>query len=184
VPDRDPDEQFVRRAQRGDRVAFELLVERHANKLFSLAARSLGSRQDAEDAVQEAFIRAWRGLGSFRGGSLFSTWLYRICLNAVHDQRTRRGSPSAELDPEDAADPRDRFVEQELSGELQAALDALGEPYRTAVLLADLLGCSYDEVASATDTPVGTVKSRIFRGRTELARLLGTEAADRESKDR
>jgi len=184
VPDRDPDEVFVRRAQRGDRLAFEILVERHANKLYSLAARSLGSREDAEDAVQEAFIRAWRGLGSFRGGSRFSTWLYRICLNAVHDQRARRGAPAAELDLEAAADPRDRFVERELGGDLQRALDALEEPYRTAVLLADLLGCSYAEVSSATDTPVGTVKSRVFRGRTELARLLGTAPAAEESKNR
>lgn len=180
----DPDEPFVRRAQRGDRLAFEILVERHANKLYSLAARSLGSREDAEDAVQEAFIRAWRGLGSFRGGSRFSTWLYRICLNAVHDQRGRRAAPVAELDDDTAADPRDHFADQELGGDLQRALDALEEPYRTAIVLADLLGCSYAEVSAVTDTPVGTVKSRIFRGRTELAKLLGTAPAAPESKDR
>ena len=180
---RDPDEALVRRAQRGDRMAFERLVDRHQHRLFTLAARSLGSRQDAEDAVQEAFLRAWRGLGGFRGGSLFSTWLYRICLNAAHDTRARRGAEPSEV-AETVPDARDRLAERELSSELQAALSALDESHRVTVILHDVLGCSYAEVAEATDVAEGTVKSRLFRARRELAQLLdaGTGEADPRSK--
>ena len=176
----DPDELLVRRAQRGDRFAFEALVERHQSRLFTLAARVLGSRQDAEDAVQEALVRAWLALPRFRGDARFSTWLYRICLNASHDVRGRRRVYVAEEETE-AADPRDRFTEHELSSELQGALNALPEEYRDAVVLADVLGCSYAEVAELTGVPEGTVKSRIFRGRSELARLLGTVGERTES---
>ena len=175
----DPDDPLVRRARRGDRFAFEQLVERHQHRMFTLAARVLGSPDDAADAVQEAFLRAWRGIESFRGGALFSTWLYRICVNAAHDQRARRRE-SAEI-PETAADPRDTFAARELSSELQQALNALDEPYRVTVVLCDVLGRSYAEIAEITDVAEGTVKSRLFRGRTELARLLGTRTARRES---
>src|SRR5215218_6049417 len=100
----DPDELLVRRAQRGDRFAFETLVERHQSRLFTLAARVLGSRQDAEDAVQEALVRAWLALPRFRRDARFSTWLYRICLNAAHDVRARTRLRLAEDEPE-TADP-------------------------------------------------------------------------------
>lgn len=177
----DPDELLVRRAQGGDRFAFDQLVERHQQRLFTLAARVLGSRDDAADAVQEAFLRAWLALPRFRAGSLFSTWLYRICLNAAHDQRLkRRAEPRDDL-PE-PADPRDRFAESELSEALQRALDALEEDFRTAVVLYDVLGCSYAEIADLTQVAEGTVKSRIFRGRKELAERLGTAAGLGESK--
>ena len=95
-PLKDPDEQLVRRAQRGDRWAFGELVERHERRLFTLAARVLGSPDDAADAVQDAFLRAWLSLPKFRGGSLFSTWIYRICINAVIDARTRQRAENAE----------------------------------------------------------------------------------------
>jgi RNA polymerase sigma-70 factor (ECF subfamily) len=186
----DPDEQLVRRAQRGDRFAFERLVDRHQHRLFTLAARVLGSRDDAADAVQEAFLRAWLALPRFRRGSLFSTWLYRICLNAAYDQRARRRPQSAGEAGHDAtasetvADPRDRFLERELSGELQEALNGLEEPYRVTVVLYDVLGCSYAEVAETTGVPEGTVKSRLYRGRTELARRLGTRYEGGESNRR
>lgn len=177
----DPDELLVRRAQRGERFAFDKLVERHEQRLYTLAARVLGSREDAADAVQDALVRAWLALPRFRGDARFSTWLYRIVVNAAHDVRTKRRELAAEEPPE-PADPRDRFAERELSGELQRALDALDEPYRTAVVLHDVLGCSYAEIAAVTEVPEGTVKSRIFRGRTELAALLGTREERRESK--
>ncbi|MEO8289860.1 MAG: sigma-70 family RNA polymerase sigma factor [Gaiellaceae bacterium] len=172
----DPDAQLVARARRGDRWAFEQLVERHQHRLFTLAARTLGSQDEAADAVQEAFIRAWLGLPRFRGGSLFSTWLYRICLNAAHDQRLkRRPEPLDEI--HEPADPEDAFVTSELSGDLARALAELDEDYRVAVVLFDVLGCSYAEIAALTDVPEGTVKSRIFRGRSQLAERLGTSAA-------
>jgi RNA polymerase sigma-70 factor, ECF subfamily len=170
----DPDGPLVSRAQKGDRWAFEQLVDRHQHRLFTLAARLLGSSEDAGDAVQEAFIRAWLGLPSFRGGARFSTWLHRICVNAVHDQRAkaRRTEPSPDIDP---TDPRDAFAQQELSRELQQALNSLEEEYRTAVVLYDVLGCSYAEIAELSGVPEGTVKSRIFRGRAQLAEILGTK---------
>jgi RNA polymerase sigma-70 factor, ECF subfamily len=177
----DPDQPLVRRAQRGDRFAFEQLVDRHQHRLFTLAARTLGSRTDAEDAVQDALLRAWRNIGSFRGGALFSTWLYRICVNAAHDQRTRRTADPVE--PVESADPRDRFADEELSGELQRALAALDETQREVVVLYDVLGSSYAEIAEITGVAEGTVKSRLFRGRAELARLLrGTPEGEDQSK--
>jgi RNA polymerase sigma-70 factor (ECF subfamily) len=178
----DPDELLVRRAQRGDRYAFETLVERHEQKLYTLAARVLGSREEAADAVQEALVRAWLALPRFRRDARFSTWLYRICVNAAHDVRSRR-RPGVLEEPPEAVDPRDRFAERELSGRLQRALDALEETYREAVVLYDVLGCSYAEIAELTGVPKGTVKSRIFRGRSELAQLLGTEADRTESNE-
>ncbi len=178
----DPDEVLVRRAQRGDRWAFEALVERYESRLFTLAARVLGSRDDAADAVQEALVRAWLALPKFRRDARFSTWLYRICVNSAHDQRTRRRAEPVEEMPE-PVDPRDRFVESELSGELQRALDGLDEAYRVAVVLYDVLGCSYAEIAALTQVPEGTVKSRIFRGRTELAERLGTVPGRMESNE-
>jgi RNA polymerase sigma-70 factor, ECF subfamily len=173
----DPDAPLVKRAQKGDRWAFEQLVDRHQHRLFTLAARLLGSPDDAADAVQEALIRAWLALPSFRRGARFSTWLYRICVNAAHDQRAkaRRTESSSELDLED---PQDAFAQQELSGELQQALNALEDEYRTAVVLYDMLGCSYAEIAELSGVPEGTVKSRIFRGRAKLAEQLGTSTGD------
>jgi RNA polymerase sigma-70 factor, ECF subfamily len=176
----DPDGPLVARAQKGDRWAFEQLVDRHQHRLFTLASRLLGSPDDGADAVQEAFIRAWVGLPSFRRGARFSTWLHRICLNAVHDQRAKRRT----LPPEDApepADPRDPFLASELSGAFQQALNELEEEYRSAVVLYDVLGCSYAEIAEVTGVAEGTVKSRIFRGRKRLGELLGTTVQAQES---
>jgi RNA polymerase sigma-70 factor, ECF subfamily len=148
--------------------------------------RELGSAADAEDAVQETLIRAWRALPRFRAEASFSTWLYRICLNAVHDQRARaaRGGGVALDELGEPVDSRNAIVESELSGDLQRALGALDETYRTAVVLYDVLGRSYAEISAVLQVPEGTVKSRIFRGRTELARQLGTVSAAEQSEDR
>lgn len=127
-------------------------------------------------------MRAWLALPRFRGEALFSTWLYRICLNAVHDERLRaeRATGACELEP---ADPRDPIAERELAGELQQALSALDEIYRVTVVLYDILGCSYAEIAGLLGIPEGTVRSRLYRGRAELARLLGTGEAAAQSKE-
>jgi RNA polymerase sigma-70 factor (ECF subfamily) len=178
----DPDDVLVRRAQRGERFAFERLVENHEQRMYTLAARVLGSREDAADAVQEALVRAWLALPKFRGDARFSTWLYRIVVNAAHDVRSKRREQTLD-EPPDPVDPRDRFAEQELSGELQRALNGIDESYRVAVILFDVLGCSYREIAEMTEVPEGTVKSRIFRGRTELAERLGTTMQRTESND-
>jgi RNA polymerase sigma-70 factor, ECF subfamily len=142
----------------------------------------IGSPDEAADAVQEAFLRAWLALPDFRRGSRFSTWLYRIAVNAAHDQRTKR-RPDPVEEARAQADPTDPFLARELSSDLQRALGALDDSYRTAVVLYDILGCSYGEIAEITGVAEGTVKSRIFRGRTELARLLGTNAVPTESKE-
>jgi RNA polymerase sigma-70 factor (ECF subfamily) len=180
----DPDERLVRKAQKGDSRAFARLVEAHQHRLFTLAARELGSAADAEDAIQETFIRAWRALPRFRAEASFSTWLYRICVNAISDQRIRsaRGSGVPLEDVVEPIDPRDQIAERELSGALQQALAEVDELYRTPVLLHDVLGRSYEEISQVLDIPEGTVKSRIFRGRVELARRLGTVAGVEESK--
>lgn len=179
----DTDSALVKRAQKGDAQAFAQLVEKEQHRLYTLAARELGSAADAEDAVQEALIRAWRALPRFRAESRFSTWIYRIQLNAIHDQRAKRkrgsGAPLDEV-PE-PADPRDQLHASELSGALQEALASLDETYRTAVLMSDVSGMSYSEIAAVLGIAEGTVKSRIFRGRAELARLLGTSDAAPES---
>ncbi len=172
----DPDGLLVRRARRGDTDAFARLVERHERRLYNLAARVLGSQSEAEDAVQEALIRAWRSLPRFREGSRFSTWLYRITVNCALDLRARRRAEPSDLVAE-RADPRDAFETSELSGDLQNALSRVEEPYRVAVVLYDVLGCSYAEIADILGTAEGTVKSRIFRGRRDLGRALGTSTA-------
>jgi RNA polymerase sigma-70 factor, ECF subfamily len=180
----DDETQLLRRAQKGDRFAFGLLAERHEDRLFTVAARMLGSRDDAADVVQETLIRAWTGLPRFRGDARLSTWLHRILLNAVYDHQARR-RPTVPLDETyDPADPRDRIAEHELSDELQRALAALSEDFRLPVLLADVAGLSYEEIGESLGLPAGTVRSRIFRGRAELARLLGTGSHSGESQDR
>jgi RNA polymerase sigma-70 factor (ECF subfamily) len=177
----DPDRALAKRASNGDLAAFETLVERHQPRLTTMAARLLGSHADAADAVQETLVRAWLALPRFRGDAKFSTWLTRICLNAVHDQRERRGQLADPEAPE-AVDPHDGFAASELAGELQRALAALDEQFREAVVLYDLLGCSYAEIAELIGVAEGTVKSRIYRGRAELAQLLsGTSTATRGS---
>lgn len=163
--------ELIRRAKGGDRFAFELLAEQHQAKLFTLAARQLGSHADAADAVQETLLRAWLALPRFRGEAQLSTWLYRIALNAIHDQRAL-SRPTGEL-PESLDDPHDRLAQAELSGDLQRALDALEPDFRAAIVLVDVLGASYAEAAEALHVAEGTVKSRIFRGRRELGRMLG-----------
>ena len=169
------DHALALRAGRGDVAAFEQLVVRHQARLVTLAGRLLGSHADGLDAVQETLVKAWLALPRFRGDAQFSTWITRICLNAVHDARERRGTVAAEDTAPEAPDPRDGFAESELSGRLQRALAALEEPFREAVVLYDILGCSYLEIAELTGSAEGTVKSRIYRGRAELARLLGGE---------
>ena len=147
-------------------------MERHGPRLYTTAARLLGSADDAADAVQDALVRAWLGLPRFRGESRFSTWLHRILLNAVDDQR-RMTPREAELPEGDVEQTRDRLAEHELRTELQRALSDLDEGYRIPLLLYDVAGCSYSEISDLLSIPEGTVKSRLYRGRSELARRLG-----------
>ena len=179
----DSEQQLIQSAQSGELSAFNSLVERYQTPLFNLCLRLLGSREAAEDAAQEAFLSAYRSLHRFHGGN-FRAWLYRIASNACYDElRRRRVRPSTSLDaptpdetgwdPPDKAPTMDDHVQtQELSAHIQQALVALPYDQRLAVTLCDVIGLSYEEIAATTDSSLGTVKSRISRGRGRLRQIL------------
>ena len=192
--DREVDQQLVARAQRGDKRAFELLVMKYQRKLGRLLSRWVRDPAEVEDVTQEAFIKAYRALPSFRGESAFYTWLYRIAINTAKNYLValgRRAPTSTSFDNEeaesfeDADQLRDNSTpESELEGKqiaavVNKAMDALPEDLRTAITLREIEGLSYDEIADVMNCPIGTVRSRIFRAReaiaTELRPLLGTE---------
>jgi len=192
--DREVDQQLVARAQRGDKRAFELLVMKYQRKLGRLLSRWVRDPAEVEDVTQEAFIKAYRALPSFRGDSAFYTWLYRIAINTAKNYLValgRRAPTSTTFDNEeaesfeDADQLRDNSTpESELEGKqiaavVNKAMDALPEDLRTAITLREIEGLSYDEIANVMNCPIGTVRSRIFRAReaiaTELRPLLGTE---------
>ena len=181
------EEQLVAHAQAGDAAAFEELVRLHERYVYNLALRVVGNPEDAEDLAQQTFLRAWRALGSFRGESRFSTWLYRIVTNLCCNRLPRLRQELAALDPDDEAlslpDERQDVEAGLLTGALKARLhDAfrnLPESYRLLLTLRHLQGLSYDEIASAAGLPLGTVKTGIFRARRILrAALEQYEALD------
>jgi RNA polymerase sigma-70 factor (ECF subfamily) len=172
------DEALLTAHLRGDPRAFGELVARHERRIYGLCLRLLGNREDAEDATQEAFLAALRKASSFRRAAAFSTWLYRIAVNAATDQARRRGRARlAALDPEDAGlavAPGSELGEVVASAvAVQTALTQVPEEFRVAVVLCDLYRVPYADAAQILEVPVGTVKSRVFRGRLALADLLG-----------
>jgi len=183
VADGVPD--LVQRAQGGEIAAFNTLVIRHQNAAYSLAFRFLRTREAAEDVTQEAFVRAWRAIDTFRGDR-FRSWLLRIVANAARDElRRRKRRPqrsldetwddpdTASIDPvEPGLGPQERAEQTELRGVLERVLAELPEEWRMVVLLSDVHGMSYEEVAEAVDAPLGTVKSRLSRARARLRQLL------------
>jgi RNA polymerase sigma-70 factor, ECF subfamily len=171
------DEALLAAHLRGDPGAFGVLVGRHERRIYGLCLRILGNREDAEDATQEAFLAALRKAATFRRAAAFSTWLYRIAVNAATDQARRRGRtrlPS--LDPEDAgvvAEPGSDLGEAVTAAvAVQTALAKVPEEFRVAVVLCDLYRVPYADAAQILEVPVGTVKSRVFRGRAALATQL------------
>ena len=175
---------LIARSRKGDLPAFNLLVERYQTPLFNLCLRVLRSPQAAEDATQEAFISAYRALERFRGGS-FRAWLFRIAVNACYDElRRRRARPALSLDrpergegpllepPSDAPTLQEHAERRELERAIQAALARLPEDQRVAVVLCDIQGMDYAEIAEAVGVSLGTVKSRISRARARLRTLL------------
>lgn len=158
----------------GDPEAFGILVERHRHRLWTVALRTTGDPHEAEDAVQDALIAAYRRADQFRGDAAVTTWLHRIVVNASLDRiRRRTVRPTVSL-PDDAplTDVRDPLADRELQLVVLQALAALPDDQRDAVLLVDLEGYSVEEAAAALDCPVGTVKSRCSRGRKRLAEQL------------
>jgi RNA polymerase sigma-70 factor (ECF subfamily) len=185
APEARSDEALLSAFVGGERSAFEELVRRHEDRLFGLALRMTGNRSDALDATQDAFVAAFRRAASFRGDAAFGTWLYRIAINASQDLLRKR-SRDVVTDTEDTDLPArgsDERVEDAVAArvDLARALAALPEEYREAVVMHDLGGVPYEEIAQLTGTPMGTVKSRISRGRRRLAELLEHRAARQPS---
>jgi RNA polymerase sigma-70 factor (ECF subfamily) len=192
--DREVDQQLVERAQRGDKRAFELLVMKYQRKLGRLLSRFVRDAAEVEDVTQEAFIKAYRALPSFRGESAFYTWLYRIGINTAKNYLValgRRAPTTTGFDNEeaegfedaeqlrDSSTPESELEGKEIAATVNRAMDALPADLRTAITLREIEGLSYEEIASVMNCPVGTVRSRIFRARdaiaAELRPLLGTE---------
>lgn len=176
----EPSLDELRLAAAGDRAAFTRLVEQHQTMVYSIAYNLLGNRQDAEDAAQEAFLRCFTKLGQFRGESSFATWLFRVSVTAAADLRRRR--PRGEVELSDAAldvhafvvaDPADALV----AGELLAALAKLPAAQRLPVVLRDVYGMSYAEVAAMLHRPQGTVRVMVYRGRVALRKALRSGSA-------
>jgi RNA polymerase sigma-70 factor, ECF subfamily len=171
-----PDDALLARHADGDKAAFGVLVTRHRDRAWAVALRTTGNPNDAADAVQDAFVKAYRTVGSFRGDALFTTWLHRIVVNACLDQmRKTRARPTSPLDEDTAAvaDPADPIGRTELGHDVVSALSRISVDQRTAIVLVDVEGYSVQEAASILGVPEGTVKSRCHRGRVQLAELLG-----------
>lgn len=170
-------------ARAGDRRAFEMLVVQHQRRVARLVSRYVRNATDVEDLVQETFIRAWRGLDSFRGDSSFGTWLYRIATNLSlnHIKRTRptvslsmdhEESPDGPPEPAEGEDPERMLMAREIGATVERALAELNEDYRRALLLYEMDGRQYKEIAALTNAPIGTVRARIFRAREHIAARL------------
>ena len=171
----------------GDNDAFSGLMERHEDRIFGLCLKMLHNRSDALEASQEIFITAFRRASSFRGDSAFGTWLYRIGINHCKDMLRKRKDLLLETDQLEIerVDPRQRGIDEAtaLRLDLSKALAGLPDDYREAVVMHDLGGVPYEEIAAITGVPVGTVKSRISRGRRQLARLMEHAEGMDTSKD-
>lgn len=185
------DQQLVERVQNGDNKAFDLLVRKYQHKVISLVSRYVNDHAEALDISQEAFIKAWRALPNFRGDSQFYTWIYRIAVNTAKNYLVSRGRrPTAYAsDVDDQEDqmlqgkmkdvdtPEALALTDEIRDTVLAAIDALPEDLRTAIVLREIEGMSYDEIADVMECPIGTVRSRLFRAReaidTQIKPLMG-----------
>ena len=176
---------LLARAKKGEIAAFESLMTAYENRVYTLALRSMGSEQDAADITQEVFLRTWKNLDSFRGDSSFSTWLYRVTSNLCIDFARKRATEGGMASIDDAeslaasiADtsrtiqPEQAIENQELREELQYALAQLSEEHRKVVLLRDVAGLAYIEIARTLGIEEGTVKSRLARARSALRKIL------------
>lgn len=187
MDDRDLDRQLVERAQRGDKHAFELLVSKYQRKLARLLARFIRDPAEVEDVAQEAFVKAYRALPSFRGDSAFYTWLYRIGINTAKNYLVamkRRAPTTTEFDSEEAEGfenaeqlrdintPESMVMSKEIAQTVNDTMDQLPEELRNAITLREIEGMSYEDIAAIMNCPIGTVRSRIFRAREAIAERL------------
>lgn len=184
------DRELIKRVQAGEIEAFRRLVERHQRRAFAVAFSLVRDENDAKELVQDAFVRVFRGLGSFQGGSSFFTWLYRIITNLSIDHIRKPGSKVKDLDESridideeqnttfpfisrvDGADPIDVMRRREIAERLQAALDALPPYHRGVIVMREIDGLSYEEMAQAMGVSKGTIMSRLFHARQKLQRAL------------
>jgi len=185
--DREVDQQLVERAQRGDKHAFELLVAKYQRKLGRPLSRFIRDPAEVEDVAQEAFIKAYRALPSFRGDSAFYTWLYRIGINTAKNYLVamgRRAPTTTEFDSEEAENfedgdqlrdlntPEAELMTRQIAATVNQAMEELPEELRTAITLREIEGMSYEDIANVMNCPIGTVRSRIFRARETIADRL------------
>lgn len=180
------DELLLRRACKGDVQAFEELMQSHESRIYAIALRMMGNREDAQDCAQEAMVRIYRAMGSFNGQSALATWIYRITMNTCLDElRRRKARKVTSLDslvdngwsPTDTGDtPEEHGLRVEKQNALNQAIQSLPDDMRAAIILRDVKGYSYDEIASILDANVGTIKSRISRGREKLREILSKQS--------
>ncbi|MDP3539725.1 MAG: RNA polymerase sigma factor RpoE [Azonexus sp.] len=187
MSEREIDQILVERAQGGDKRAFDQLVSKYQRKLGRLLSRFIRDQAEVEDVSQEAFIKAYRALPSFRGDSAFYTWLYRIGINTAKNylvSQGRRAPTSTEYDAEEAEGfedasqlrdintPESLLLSKQIGQTVNAAMEALPDELRTAIVLREIDGMSYEEIAGIMDCPIGTVRSRIFRAREAVSAKL------------
>ncbi|ANN66224.1 RNA polymerase sigma factor RpoE [Bordetella bronchialis] len=195
MSERDIDAELVARVQRGDKKAFDLLVLKYQRKIMRLLSRMIRDQAEIEDVAQEAFIKAYRALPQFRGESAFYTWLYRIAINTARNwlaSNGRRPSTPNAVENEDGetfnetdnlsdiSTPESMVASREIAETVNAAIQGLPEELRTAIVLREIEGMSYEDIAQSMGCPIGTVRSRIFRAREAVAArlrpLLGNDA--------
>ena len=181
-----PDIVLVERTQQGDQAAFGMLVEKYQHRLAKLVGRYVHDSGEIEDVCQEAFIKAYRAIGNFRGDSAFYTWLYRIAVNTAKNYLISQGRrpPKTDIDAEEVVNseagammqergtPEANILTRELAEAVTRAVGQLPEDLRMAITLRELEGMTYDEIAEVMSCPIGTVRSRIFRARDAIDREL------------
>ena len=190
IREAEEDRALIAQVQQGSHAAFRRLVERHQRRAFVIAFGLVRNEQDARELVQDAFLRVFKSIGNFQGGSSFFTWLYRIITNLSIDLIRKPGRKDAELDENrreldesddadfpllsrlEGADPADGVRRGEIAARLQTALDALPEYHRTVIILREVEGMSYDEMAQAMQVSKGTIMSRLFHARQKLQKAL------------
>jgi len=184
--DKNLDQELVERVQKGEKAAFDILVRKYEHKLANVISRYIRDPGEVLDVSQEAFIKAYRALPNFRGDSAFYTWLYRIAINTAKNYLVAAGRrpPKDDIDAQEAeqfesgsglrdyATPERMMLSNELAVTIQEAIDELPEELRVAIVLRELEGLSYEEIAAAMECPIGTVRSRIFRARDAIDKRI------------
>jgi len=186
VSEANVDQLLVERVQKGDKRAFDLLIQKYQHRIVSLVSRYVSDPSEAQDVAQEAFIKAYRAIKRFRGDSAFYTWLYRIAINTAKNWivAKNRRPPSSDIDAVDAeqygisdrlretSTPENELLREEIERTVFATIAGLPEDLRTAIMLREMDGMSYEEIATTMECPIGTVRSRIFRAREAIDEKL------------